>query len=221
MFTSDIASLLNWIEALGYMAAGLVITTYSMKTMIPLRLTSIGASILFIVYGYLVPSYPQLFLHGIILPLNVIRLRQMMNLIQQVKSSADSDLSMEWLRPFSSRRSYEKGEVVFRKNDPADTMYYTLSGKYLLEEIAIEINPGQVVGEIGMVAPDNSRTQTFKCIETGELLTLSYERAKEMYFQNPQFGFYFLKLITKRLIANNAALTERLEKRSTSSRQRK
>ena len=210
-----------WIEALGYVAAVLVIATYAMRTMIPLRVTSICASILFVLYGYFAPSNPQLVLHGILLPLNAIRLHQMKKLIHEVKRSSDGDLSMDWLHPFSSSRSSRAGEVLFRKGEPADMMYYTVSGRYVLVELDIEIGSGEVVGEIGLVEPQNLRTQTFKCLEAGELLTISYERVKEIYFQNPQFGFYFLNLIAKRLIANNETLARELEKRSKPSRRRK
>jgi CRP/FNR family cyclic AMP-dependent transcriptional regulator len=90
-------------------------------------------------------------------------------------------------------------------------MYYTVSGAYVLSEIDMQIDPGQVVGEIGMVSPDNVRTQTFKCTEAGELLIVGYDCVKEFYFQNPRFGFYFLDLIAKRLITNNLDLQKQLE----------
>jgi CRP-like cAMP-binding protein len=34
---------------------------------------------------------------------------------------------------------------------------------------------------------------------------------RELYFQNPQFGFYFLKLTSERLLQNIARLETRLE----------
>lgn len=38
---------LNWIEALGYLGALLTLGTYSMKTMIPLRIVGISANVIF------------------------------------------------------------------------------------------------------------------------------------------------------------------------------
>lgn len=225
MFTFDSSSLIdnlaNWVEVIGYVAAGLTIATYSMKTMIPLRVSGICANVLFIIFGYFAPVYPQFILHSVLLPLNIIRLRQMLILIEKVKSSADSNLSMDWLHPFTSKHRCKKGDHIFKKDDPATAMYYTLSGSYILEEIGVEVGPGQIVGEIGMVSPSNLRSLSFKCKEPGEMLIISYEHVKELYFQNPKFGFYLLNLITKRLIANNSELTKQLEKRSTSSRRRK
>ena len=78
-------------------------------------------------------------------------------------------------------------------------MFYTASGRYRLNEIAADVFPGHLIGELGLIAPDNKRTLTFECIEDGELLTISYSGLKQLYFQNPKFGFYFLQLISRRL----------------------
>lgn len=199
-----------WTEVLGFAAASLTIVTYSMKTMIPLRIVGICASSLFIVYGYITPSYPQLLLHGVLLPLNTLRLRQMIRLIAEVRAAAEGDLFVDWITPFSSRQTCRKGDTVFRKGDHADSMYFVASGRYWLVEIDTEIEPGQIVGEIGLVTPENRRTQTFKCLEDGELIVVGYDRVRILYFQNPRFGFYFMKLISERLLVNMAQLEKKL-----------
>ena len=62
------------------------------------------------------------------------------------------------------------------------------------------------MGEIGFVAPDNRRTQTIKCIESGKVLSLSYEKLLELIFQNPEFGYYFAQLTSGRLLENCSRL---------------
>jgi hypothetical protein len=199
-------------QALGYAAAIFTISTYSMRTMIPLRISGICANCLFIAYGYLVPAYPNLVLHAMLLPLNIFRLYQMLRLIAKVKEASNGDLSMDWLKPFTRSRACHKGEIIFAKGDIADTLFYPVSGRFLLIEIGVEIAPGEVVGEMGMVTPENRRTQTFQCTEDGELLALSYRQVGQLYFQNPKFGFFFLRLITKRLLANHRQTEDRLER---------
>jgi CRP/FNR family cyclic AMP-dependent transcriptional regulator len=213
----DYATLLalwnNWehkAELIGYVAALLTIGTYSMKTMIPLRVIGICANFLFILYGYFAAVYPQLLLHAILLPLNSMRLYQMMRLVTLVNQASNSNLSMEWIKSFTHTQVCRAGETVFNKGDKADKMYYIVSGRYLLVELGIEMGPGEVVGEIGLVSPKGQRTQTFRCLEDGELLAISYAQVKQLYFQNPRFGFYFLRLMTQRLLANNQALEQRL-----------
>jgi CRP-like cAMP-binding protein len=90
-------------------------------------------------------------------------------------------------------------------------MYYTLSGRYRLTEMSLDIPPGQIIGELGMLAPSNRRTASFECIEDGVLLTVTYQQVKELYFQNPEFGFYFLRLATARLFDNIARLQTQVE----------
>ena len=138
-------------------------------------------------------------LHIVLLPLNVVRLREMLQLIDKVKAASQGDLNMEWLIPFMTARTVKHGEVLFRKGDLSEAMFYTVTGRYRLNEIGQDVGPGQVIGEIGLIAPDNKRTLTFECIEDGELLTISYSQVKQLYFQNPVFGFYFLQLISQRL----------------------
>lgn len=197
-------------EIVGYVAAMLTIATYSMRTMIPLRVIGICANCLFIIYGYWAPVYPQLLLHGILLPLNSLRLYQMMRLVSMVRLASDN-LSMDWVKSFTKTRACRAGETIFFKGDHADAMYYAVSGRFLLVEIGVEIGPGQVVGEMGWVAPDHRRTQTFKCVRDGELLVIDYSQLKQLYFQNPKFGFFFLKLISKRMFANEKKMEERMK----------
>jgi CRP-like cAMP-binding protein len=105
-----------------------------------------------------------------------------------------------------TRHPCKAGEVIFRKGDPSSAMFYTVSGKYRLREIAAEVALGQVIGELGLIAPDNRRTLTFECVEDGELLTIGYAGVKQLYYQNPTFGFYFLQLISQRLFQDIARL---------------
>ncbi len=60
------------------------------------------------------------------------------------------------------------------------------------------------MGELGFLTPDNRRTATIECIEDGQVLTITYEKLLEIYFQNPQFGYYFLVLTSQRLLENLA-----------------
>ena len=116
----------NWIEALGYLGAILVLGTYSMKRMVPLRVISMCASAVFVAYGLLAPVYPQVLLHGLLLPLNAVRLREMLQLVAKVRTASQGDLNMEWLKPFTSKRTINRGEVLFRKGDLSSAMFYTV-----------------------------------------------------------------------------------------------
>src|SRR6266568_296028 len=189
------------------------VVTYYMKTMVPLRIVGIIGNLFYIAYGFFYPYYFVLFLYLGILPINVYRLIEMRRLIEQVKQSADTDQSMDWLKPFMTKRTYKKGDVLFRKGDRAYEMFYVVSGKFLVSEIGVTIPSGQVFGELGLLAPDNRRTSSVECVETGIVLTITYDKVQQLYFQNPTFGFYFLRLTTERLMQNVARLEAVLARR--------
>lgn len=198
-------------DGFGYLAAALTITTYSMRNMIPLRAVGIVANCIFIAYGVLTSSYPQLLLHSVLLPLNSFRLFQMMRLVTKVKVASEGDLSMEWIKSFTTSRHYAGGATIFAKGDVADAMFFAVSGNYRLVEMGLDIGAGDIVGEIGLVSPGNARSQTFKCTQAGEMLVVSYSQIEQLYFQNPKFGFFFLRLITKRLLENQGKLEKQLK----------
>ena len=189
----------RWPELLGYVAAFCTLVVYSMKTMIPLRVAGIVANCFFIGYGYFEPAYPALVLHTLLLPLNSLRLYQMIQLVRKIEAASKSDLSMDWLRPFMTRRKCRAGDVLFRKGDVATELFYTLTGRFQLEEADVAISPGEIVGELAFIAPERRRTLTFRCLEDGDLLTIGYPQIRQLYFQNPAFGFYFLQLTSSRL----------------------
>lgn len=207
---------MHLVDVAGYVAAILVFLTFYMKTMIPLRLVGICSNCVFIIYAYFGTLYPVLILHIILLPLNLLRLREMLRLTKQVSAATRADLSMDWLKPFTSTRQLETGDVLFRKGDRADAMFFIVSGAYRLVEIGVQLPQGQVVGELGLLAPDQARTQTLECTASGEVLQITYEQVKQLYYQNPQFGFYFLQLTTKRLFENIAHLERELATKGSS-----
>src|SRR5450432_2291643 len=113
---------------------------------------------------------------------------------------------MEWLKPFMTERKYRKGDILMKKGDAADEMFLTVTGKFLVTEINVELPPGRLMGELGFLTPNNRRTATIECVEDGQVLTITYEKLLEIYLQNPQFGYYFLVLTSQRLLENIARL---------------
>ena len=189
-------------EILGYLATAFNIAAYSMRTMIPLRILAIISNGVFIFYGATAGVYPVLILHAILLPLNSYRLRQMLRLVASIKNASLGEMQTEWLQPFMARRRHKIGDVLFRRGDVADEMYIPLSGRFRLAELGVDVPMGQMVGELGFLAPGNLRTQTLECVADGDALAISYDDLRQLYFQNPEFGFYFLRLTTGRLFEN-------------------
>src|SRR4030088_1559425 len=199
-----------------FFASIFVVATLSMRTMIPLRVFGILTNIVLISSAIPSHNYPTLLLHAVLLPLNTYRLHQMLQLVRDVKKSVNSDLSMEWLKPFMTERKYAAGDVLFYMNEKAEDMLYIVSGRFRLVESGIELPVGAIVGELGMLSPSKVRTQTLECIEAGLTLSVSYTKVEELYVQNPEFGFYFLRLASARLFQNLATLEQRLAQQAGS-----
>jgi len=198
-------------EWLGYVASAFVFTTFSMKTMVPLRVIAISSNVLFIAYGYLHPAYPVLLLHLLLLPLNYWRLRQMLTLVRETEAAHDGDLDMNWIRPFTTTRAMTPGEVLFRKGDPANEIVFIMSGSLRIAELGIVVPPGEVVGELGMLSPDKVRTQSAVCVDGGQILTITYDQVRQLFFQNPKFGYYFMQLSARRLFENMTRMQTEIE----------
>jgi Cyclic nucleotide-binding domain len=182
------------------------IATLVTKTMVPLRIWSLLSNLFFAAFGALSGNVGTFILYLLLLPINAIRLRQMLNLIKRARIATEGDASLEWLKPFMTERKYKQGDFLFRKGDTANEMLMTITGKFLVKEFNVELPPGSLMGELGFLTPDNRRTATIECTEAGLVLTITYEKLLEIYFQNPEFGYYFLILTSQRLLENNAKL---------------
>lgn len=64
-------------ELLGYTAAVLVLGTFSATSIITLRALAIASNVLFIAYAFSAQLPPVLLLHALLLPLNLLRLGQL------------------------------------------------------------------------------------------------------------------------------------------------
>ena len=182
------------------------VATLLTQTMVPLRVANMIGCAFFAGFGALAGNVTTFLLYLLMVPINAYRLRQMLNLVKKARSATQGDTSMEWLKPFMTERKYRKGDVLFKKDDTADEMFLTITGNFLVKEINVELPPGRLMGELGFLSPDNKRTATVECTEDGHVLTITYEKLLEIYFQNPQFGYYFLVLTSQRLLENIARL---------------
>ena len=182
------------------------VATLLTQTMVPLRVANMFGCAFFAIFGALTGAITTFLLYFLLVPINAYRLRQMLTLIKKARSATQGDTSLEWLKPFMTERKYRKGDVLFKRDDVANEMLLTVTGTFLVKEIGVQLPPGRLMGEFGFLTPDNRRTATIECIEDGHVLTITYEKLLEIYFQNPQFGYYFLVLTSQRLLENIARL---------------
>jgi CRP-like cAMP-binding protein/uncharacterized protein (DUF697 family) len=188
-----------------------LILSFVARTMVPIRVLCIISVVFLLAASVFAGSVQHFLIYFLALPVNFVRLVQIRNLVKKARTSEQGSLSLDWLRPYMNPRKYDKGEVLFRKGDSATEMFLTVTGKFLVTEIGVEIPAGRILGELGFLSPDNHRTQSVECVEAGEVLTISYDKLREIYLQSPEFGYYFLRLTSDRLIQNHARLERQVE----------
>ncbi len=196
-----------------------LVATLLMHTIVPLRVANMLGCMFFVAYGALSGNVGAFILYLLLLPINAIRLRQLLNLVKMARIATEGDTSLEWLKPFMTERRYRRGDKLFRKNDAASEMFLTVTGTFLVKEIGVELPPGRFMGELGFLTPNQRRTATVECIEDGQVMTITYEKLLEIYFQNPQFGYYLLVVLTSQRLLENISRLEGIIAQEKTARQ--
>jgi CRP/FNR family cyclic AMP-dependent transcriptional regulator len=199
---------LPWFDYIGYLGMLLGLVSMAMRTIIPLRLFAIGACVCLGTFALLREAWPTLVVNACTIPVLAWRTREMVMLTRRTSAAAQSSaISVDWLLPFMHPRPIRAGETLFKKGDDAGEMFYICSGRLKLVEYDVALGPGEVVGEIAMFSPTRTRTRTIVAETDCELMAIGESEIKQLYYQNPRFGFYLIQLITRRLVTN----MERLE----------
>ncbi|WP_439155987.1 Crp/Fnr family transcriptional regulator [Yoonia sp.] len=165
---------------------------------------SVVANLLFITYGGLAHSMPVLVLHLMLLPLNVFRLVEIFRTTRLIRAAQPSDGLPISITAYFKIVEKPADAVLFRRGDPADSVYYLKSGRILLEEINQEMQVGEIFGEVAFFSKSHVRTLTARCISKCEIAAISEAEFTRLFYQDPAFGFFILRLLAERLDDNMA-----------------
>ena len=192
----------EYAELIGIAAAAASLYAAHARTMIPLRIAAIVANALAMSYSFLHGTYPTFALNAILLPINAWRLRAMLNLIRNINEATEGDMNVDWLLPYTRPVHFKAGDLIMQRGEYATAAFYITSGEVEMVEINQSYKKGTLVGEIGLFAPQGTRNMTIRCTTNVDAAQIDYDRFKELYFQNPQFGFRLLHLIVARMQTN-------------------
>jgi hypothetical protein len=191
--------------------AGFTISSSFVKTMVPLRWFGVLSNIGFLAYGVLHPTPVMALMHGVLLPINCVRLVEMTRLTRRVhRATRDADRSGLWLRPYMKQSRKKAGDILFRQGDEADHLYILVEGRIEFPETGGSFGPGQMFGEIAFFSPERKRTLSARCAEDCVLLSINFTTMRELYYQNPAFGFEIVGLVAGRLSADITRLRAEL-----------
>jgi CRP/FNR family transcriptional regulator, cyclic AMP receptor protein len=190
---------LNATEIVGIATAGVSLYAAYAKTMMPLRAAAIIANSCAMLYCFIEGLYPIFWLNAALLPMNALRLYSMRKLIRDIDATVGNDLSANWLLPYMRPKHFNAKEIIMVRDEYATAAYYVVSGEVEIAETGETFGKGTLLGEIGLFSPDGRRMMTVICKTHVQTAVIDYDRFKELYFQNPQFGFHLIHLIVARL----------------------
>jgi hypothetical protein len=160
---------------------------------------AVAANFLAMIYSLSHGTYPTFMLNAVLLPLNAWRLWAMLKLIRDIDRAIEGDMNVDWLLPYTRPKHFEADAVIMRRGEYATAAFYVVSGEVEVIEIGRVYGPGTLIGEIGLFTPEGTRTMTVRCKTEVQTAIIDYDRFKELYFENPQFGFRLLHLIVARM----------------------
>lgn len=194
----------QWL-ALAAAVVGAVLVLWSglAKTIVPMRWLAVGSNLAFVLYGAIHPAPLVFLLHLALLPINLWRVLEMRRLTRNVqRARAGEGLPQVWLQPFMKRKRLARGRVLFRRGDAADRLYVLADGEVEVVETGKRIGPGELIGEISFFTPEGRRTATLRCATVCTMLSMDETTFRQLFHQNPEFGYEVVRLITARLGAD-------------------
>lgn len=104
----------------------------------------------------------------------------------------------------------QKGETVFNKGEPGDTLYVIVSGRVQVHDGAVNLNElgeGDVFGEMALLDPE-PRLASVTALEDARLLRLDEESFQELLEEQSEIARSIIKVLTRRLRARVQDLTK-------------
>jgi len=187
-------------DVIGWTGSIVSLVSFSMKTMVPLRVLACIASALFIWFGIITGIYHSVVLNSALFVFNAFRLYEILKVSRAVKTLKGEPSEFDWLRDIARPSEMTEGELIFRKGDAPDGLYYLDKGTVELSEIGVTLNAGTVFGEIAFFTDAGERTSSAVCREDCHVIHIDESTFIDLYYRNPAFSVSIVKLISKRLM---------------------
>ena len=121
-----------------------------------------------------------------------------------------TDLEPEHVRQLLSiarRRTFDRGEVVFHRDDPADSLHLISRGRFGArvttprgDSVLLEVlGPGQAFGELALLLPDARRSATVSALEEGETRSIVRDDFARLQESHPGVKDVLLRLLAEQL----------------------
>jgi CRP-like cAMP-binding protein len=122
------------------------------------------------------------------------------------------------LLQLARRRRFRRGEVVFHRDDPADSMHLVVRGRFAIrvmtplgEQATIAVRgPGDSFGEMALVTKGGKRSATVEALEEAETFCVYEGDFHRLRREQPQVNEFVIGFLTNEVRVLNERLLEAL-----------
>jgi CRP-like cAMP-binding protein len=126
------------------------------------------------------------------------------------------DDELQQLLTIARRRPFDRGEVVFHEDDPADSLHLVVSGRFaarirtpLGDTTLLAIyGPGDAFGELALVSPPSNRSATVVALEPAETRSIFREDFERLRKRHSVVDRVMVSLLSERIREMNERLLE-------------
>ena len=105
------------------------------------------------------------------------------------------------------RRTFRRGEIVFHRDDPADSLHLIVRGRFgarvvtpLGDDVLLDVmGPGQSFGELAVLQPGSRRSATVSALEDGETRSVFRDDFVQLEREHPGVKDVLLQLLAEQL----------------------
>lgn len=120
------------------------------------------------------------------------------------------------LLAIARRRTFSKGEVVFHRDDPAESLHLVVRGRFgarvltpLGDSVLVDVlGPGQSFGELALLLPEARRSATVDALEAGETRSVFRDDFTALQRAHPGVKDVLLRLLAEQLRRSTDRLVE-------------
>jgi CRP-like cAMP-binding protein len=118
----------------------------------------------------------------------------------------------------SRRRVFARGEVVFHRGDPGDTLHLITKGRFAVRVVTSYgdastlsiLGPGETFGEMALLSEDSIRSATVSALEPGETQSLRRDDFARLRRDRPDVTEVVLAVLAEQLRRTTDRLIEAL-----------
>ena len=120
------------------------------------------------------------------------------------------------LLSIARRRTFRKGEVVFHRDDLAESLLLVVSGRFAVRittplgdsALLDVLGPGDVFGELALLVPDARRSASVEALEPGETFSVFRGDFVRLQSEHPGVKDILLRLLAEQLARASDRIVE-------------